>query len=327
MAISKTQQKLESLWYRKTVWWLWLFLPLNWLLKALVWFRRKFYQWGIFSSKKLAVPVIVIGNINVGGTGKTPLAIYLLQWLKDNGYKPGLVTRGYGGDASEHPLIVQSDSNSSNVGDEPLLIYNRTNAHIVVDHQRARGGQKLIDDFQCDIILCDDGLQHYALHRNLEILVTDTTRGVGNGWLMPFGPLRETPARGALCDLAVVNGETMILEPEMIKHMVKHEDADRSQLQQPLAAVAAIGNPNRFFNTLADLSISFRPVPFPDHHSFEEKDFESFPADIIMTEKDAVKCQKFADERFYYLPISAKLSANTMQQFEQQLQRLKSNFS
>ncbi len=326
MAISKTQQFFEQLWYRPTAWWLWLFLPIHWLLKVLIWLRRKFYQWGLLNSTKLKIPVIVIGNINVGGTGKTPLAIYLLQWLQRQGFKPGLVTRGYGGDSSLHPLVVGENSKVSEVGDEPFLIFKRSQAVIVADYQRARGAQKLIDDFQCDIILCDDGLQHYALQRDIEILVIDKKRGFGNSWLMPFGPLRETPARADYCDIKVINGDNMELKLEAISNTQGHKKTS-DELQRPLTAVAAIGHPERFFSSLAELKLSFKPVPFPDHHKFIADDFAPFPADIIMTEKDAVKCAEFADARFHYLPVSVELDESVLALLHNKIQSLESHDS
>ncbi|NVJ65307.1 MAG: tetraacyldisaccharide 4'-kinase [Gammaproteobacteria bacterium] len=312
MSISKSQQFFENLWYRDTPWWLWIFLPFHLLLSLLVWLRRRFYKWGIFNSYKADVPVIVIGNVSIGGTGKTPFAIYLLNQLKLQGYNPGLVTRGYGGDSSKHPLVVNKDSPTELVGDEPKLIFNNTQVPIVVDYRRARGARRLVSEFNCDLIICDDGLQHYALQRDLEVLIIDGTRGFGNGFLMPFGPLRETIGRSKKCDISIINGQQMQLQAQAIRKLVTHEAVETVNL--PLTAIAAIGNPQRFYNTLKELELEFETQNFPDHHKFTQADFASIDGNIIMTEKDAVKCSFLKDERFYYLPVSAQIDDNIEQQ-------------
>ncbi len=322
MAISKSQVFFEKLWYRNTVWWLWLFFPFHWLLKLLAWLRRSFYQLGFFKSSKLVVPVIVIGNINVGGTGKTPFAVYLLNYLKDQGHKPGLITRGYGSDTSLHPQLVEQQSQLNEVGDEPLLIFQNTQCPIIVDHQRSRGAQQLVDDYGCDIVVCDDGLQHYALQRDLEILIVDNSRGYGNGWLMPFGPLREPISRARHCDVKILNGKDMTLEASILKLVVDSSAITLDELKKPIHAVAGIGNPQRFFNSLKSLSVEFTEQSFPDHHNFQASDFTEQAGSIIMTEKDAVKCKAFADKRFYYLPVTAKLSPESQSILKQALNKL-----
>ncbi len=308
MSISRSQQFLENLWYRNKPWWLWLFLPLHGLLYLLVWFRKQFYRWGLFSSTDLKVPVVIIGNINVGGTGKTPFAIYLLNMLKAQGYKPGLVTRGYGGDTDLHPLVVDESSEARFVGDEPLLIFRQTKATIIVDYNRARGANKLVDEYNCDLIICDDGLQHYALQRDLEVLIVDGVRGFGNGFLMPFGPLREPIRRANSCDICIVNGDTMQLRPQAVRRLNTESIVDSVEL--PLTAIAAIGNPQRFFDTLNSLGLQFETKIFPDHHQFSQHNFANIQGNIIMTEKDAVKCSFVDEERFYYLPVNAEVDTN-----------------
>ncbi|WP_251359875.1 tetraacyldisaccharide 4'-kinase [Kangiella sp. TOML190] len=307
MAVSKTQQFFESIWYVKKSWWLYLFYPLHWLLALLVILRRACYKLGIFNSAKPNVPVIVIGNINVGGTGKTPLAIHLLKFLKAEGFKPGLVTRGYGGQSEQYPIVVEQTSKPCQVGDEPKLIFNNTQSPVVVDRQRARGAQKLVDEFSCDLILCDDGLQHYALQRDIEILVVDAERQFGNGLLMPLGPLREPVSRASQTDLTVVNGDTMQLNPAKLRS-VKDRSEIELKLQGSITAIAAIGNPQRFYNTLTQLGYEFSSQSFADHHHFSPEDFENIEGSIIMTEKDAVKCQEFANDNCYYLPVTAQLA-------------------
>lgn len=335
MATSASQQFFERLWYRPTVWWLWLFLPLQLILRGVVYLRRSLYRFGIFSSTTLAVPVVVIGNITVGGTGKTPLAIYILELLLSKGFKPGLVTRGYGGQSEQYPLLVTDEVGPSECGDEPFLIHKRTAATVVVDPVRSRGGQKLID-LGCDIIICDDGLQHYALQRDLEIAVIDASRGLGNrglgnGWLMPMGPLREPKHRLQSVDIEITNGLDMLLKPLDIKSLEHHsifdaEVANEAELnstqQKSIHAVAAIGNPQRFFDTLKTLNINATEHVFPDHHQFSADDFKLMNGVVVMTEKDAVKCYDFADNRMYYLPVIAELGAAKAQQIEQKLLNL-----
>ncbi|NVK21823.1 MAG: tetraacyldisaccharide 4'-kinase [Kangiellaceae bacterium] len=313
MAISKSQQFFENLWYRPTVWWLWLLLPLQLLLRVIVWLRRKFYQWGIFKSYKPAVPVVVIGNINVGGTGKTPLAIYLIKLLSKQGLKVGLVTRGYGGESAHYPLLMTEQVKPQECGDEPFLIYNHTAATIVVDPNRSRGAEKLAE-LGCDLVLCDDGLQHYKLQRDLEIVVIDGQRQFGNGWLMPFGPLREPVSRLNSADIQVVNGQSMQLIAKSITQMNDWQPVSldtQAIIQKNCHAVAAIGNPQRFYSTLARLGFNFSQHSFPDHHQFTADDIErirqnqSLP--IVMTEKDAVKCREFDVDDLYFLPVEAQL--------------------
>lgn len=317
MAISKSQQFFESLWYRKTVWWLWLFWPFHLLLRLIVWLRRSFYRIGLFKSTKLKTPVIVIGNITVGGTGKTPLAIYLIELLKSQGYKPGLISRGYGGNSEHYPLTVTESTPASESGDEPFLIRRRTQVPVVVDPVRARGAQEL-EAMGCDIIVCDDGLQHYALQRDIEIVVVDGNRQLGNGWLMPFGPLREPQSRLKQANHIIVNGKDMVLEPDPIQAISHHQ----IELKEPITAVAAIGHPERFYKTLDSLGYQFERQSFPDHYQFSKQDFDLFQGSILMTEKDAVKCLSFADERFYFLPVSAKLSKPFLQSLMEQIKAI-----
>lgn len=322
MAVSATQHFFERLWYRPTVWWLWLFLPLQLLLRRVVFIRRKLYALGLFKSTRLPKPVVVIGNITVGGTGKTPLAIYILEWLQAEGYKPGLVTRGYGGSATNFPLVLgaenyQDSLDSSVTGDEPFLIHQRTGALVAVDPVRSRGGQKLVD-LGCDIIICDDGLQHYALERDLELVVIDGKRQLGNGWLMPMGPLREPKSRLKSTDLTIINGDTMLLKPDHITALGHHKELESNKV----TAVAAIGNPQRFFDTLENLGLKSSPIVFPDHHQYTRDDFVALDGPIVMTEKDAVKCQQLADDRMYYLPVSTELEAALESQLKQKIKAL-----
>jgi tetraacyldisaccharide 4'-kinase len=199
----------DKIWYQ-TLWYHWpillLLSPLAgffWLLSAL---RRKLFLLGIKSSEKLPVTIIVVGNISVGGNGKTPLVIELAQWLRQQGYHPGVLSRGYGGKSKHYPLSVNTSSDAAVVGDEPVLMRQHLACPMVVDPQRSRGAKMLHQQFKCDVIICDDGLQHYALQRDIEIVVMDGKRRCGNGFLLPVGPLREGQWRLKSVDFVIVNG-------------------------------------------------------------------------------------------------------------------------
>ena len=326
MAVSKSQQFFEDLWYNSPPWWLWFLLPLQWLLRLVVWLRRALYHTHLLKSYHAGVPTIVIGNINVGGTGKTPLAIYLLKLLQQEGYKPGLVTRGYGGQSDTYPLRVTDNSNPQQVGDEPFLIYLNTKAMIAVDPNRSRAAKLLVKE-GCDILLCDDGLQHYALQRDIEIAVVDSQRMFGNQWLLPMGPLREPVSRLKQCDLQVYNGKTMLLQPKPIKNVVSWSIISQQQQallkSKNLNAVAAIGNPQRFFNTIKALGYRVIEKTFPDHHQFTKDDFVDGDGPVIMTEKDAVKCREVAKEHFYFLPVEAELDKEITQKLLTLIRKVK----
>jgi len=275
------------------------------------------------------VPVIVIGNISVGGTGKTPLVIFLAQWLKSQGYQPGIVSRGYGGKATHWPQEVTADSDPILVGDEPVLIAKRTSCPMAVSPNRPEAVQKLINENKCNIIISDDGLQHYALGRDIEIAVINGQQKFGNGFLLPAGPLREPVSRLKSVDFVVTNGQgtfpfstfKMQLIPGEI-YQVSHpmNKLNLDDIHQPIQAIAGIGNPQRFFDTLKSLNLQIIEHPFPDHHAFKLKDID-FGQDalILMTEKDAVKCQAFANERCWCLPVEAKVDAKFIQNLQKKL--------
>ena len=291
-------------------------LPLERLFSHKAQQRRRAYQQGQKASYRAPVPVIVVGNISVGGTGKTPFTLWLLERLKQKGYRPGVVSRGYGGKAPEYPFIVTSDSSAHDSGDEPLMLAMRGGCPVVVDPDRARAARALLEHSDCDLIISDDGLQHYALARDLEIVLIDGGRGLGNRHCLPAGPLRETPERLLEADFVVVNGagytpesvafERMQLQPQAL-HNLQHQQVDLGP--QAVHAVAGIGHPERFFETLRGLGFSVQPHPFADHHAFCAEDLQfGDELAVIMTEKDAVKCRAFAADNRYYLPVQALLS-------------------
>ena len=303
---------------------------------ALVSLRRQLYQLGILPSQRFPVPVIVVGNITVGGTGKTPLVIWLANHLRSLGYKPGIISRGYKGRATQWPLTVSADSNPAFVGDEAALIVRRTASPMVVDPNRCQAIERLLaDNTDCDIVIADDGLQHYALQRDIEIVVTDGSRGFGNSMMLPVGPMREPKTRLRSVDYVITNG---VVLPNAYPMSVSGKtliNLGNAEQQSPLSdwqgrqvhALAAIGNPERFFTLLRGVGMQVIEHRFMDHHAFTLSDLQ-FDRDwpVVMTEKDAVKCaeyiQQLDPERFWYLPVDAILSDEFIAQFDQQINTL-----
>lgn len=268
---------------------------------------------------KLSVPVVVVGNISLGGTGKTPFVIWLVEQLREWGWKPGVISRGYGGHAVAYPLRVAADTPAAQAGDEPALMARRLGCPLAVAPDRVAAAKLLIDSGEVDILIADDGLQHYRLARDLEICVVDGARGLGNGVLLPAGPLRESPARLAQVGLVVINGEgwnadtenqlTLQLEMGDAINMV---DGSARQLAafagRSAYAVAGIGNPARFFAALRRQGILVIEHAYPDHHRYSAADLhfgDSLP--LLMTEKDAVKCAAFASKQHWAVPVNAQI--------------------
>lgn len=293
-----------------------LLLPLGWLFRGIAGLRRLAYARGWLSAWRAPVPVIVIGNITVGGTGKTPLTLALVGRLQEAGWRPGIVSRGYGGEA-DYPARVGVDSLASVVGDEPLLLARRSGVPVVVDPLRARGVQHLLAHSDCNLIVCDDGLQHYALARDIEIVVIDGMRGLGSALPLPAGPLREPPARLASVDFCVINGDWRLPEPLPVAAstmtLVPGAWLPVTGIGEPPApgavhAVAGIGHPPRFFALLERLGYQPIPHPFPDHHAYGVGDLVFTPSlPLVMTEKDAVKCAGLAPADTWFVPVQAIL--------------------
>ncbi|MFZ5594487.1 MAG: tetraacyldisaccharide 4'-kinase [Pseudomonadota bacterium] len=307
-----------------------LLLPLSWLFRLVATLRRAAYRAGLLKVTRLPVPVIVVGNISVGGAGKTPLVIWLAEFLKQRGYRPAIVSRGYGGQARAYPLLVTPDSDPLLAGDEAVLLARRCSCPMAVAPDRVAAARKVLEA-GCDIIISDDGLQHYRLGRDIEIAVIDGARRFGNGRCLPAGPLREPPGRLKRVDLVVVNGgpaETgrfeMRLRSGMVRNLVDEGIArDPAGFQgETVHAVAGIGHPARFFGHLKKLGLNVTGHPFPDHHPYTAQDLQfGDDAPIIMTEKDAVKCRKFADAQHWYLPVAAELSGGFGERLVQLLGR------
>lgn len=293
-----------------------IFMPISMIYDDIIRFRSFLYRIGLFKKHKLSVPVVIVGNITVGGTGKTPLILSLARLLREEGYKPGIISRGYGGNSETWPVWVDDQTKAELVGDEAVLMVKRADCPIVVGPERYKAAQMLLDKSDCDIILSDDGLQHYALARDIEIAVIDGKRRFGNGYLLPCGPLRESISRLQTVDLVIVNGTAEECEENEFQMEIEGNIAINLKTREEkmltdfsgasVHALAGIGNPKRFFNLLESHNISIDAHSFPDHHQFTSDDIV-FDGDksVLMTEKDAVKCFDFASEKHWYVPIKA----------------------
>jgi tetraacyldisaccharide 4'-kinase len=306
------QTWLNNLWYgaASPPWWM---RPLSAVYGAAAAIRRTAYSLRLARSTRLPCPVIVVGNLTVGGTGKTPLVCWLAGQLVELGFRPGVVSRGYGG-SSRAARLVQGSDNSDQVGDEAILLVRRSRVPVAIGRKRPAAAQLLINA-GCDVIVSDDGLQHYALQRDCEIVVIDGDRRFGNGRLLPAGPLRETPARLQHADAAVVNGgdaashaglRMRLLATSAVAMKYGTSKPLREFSGQPVHAIAAIGNPQRFFAMLRAVGINVIEHPLPDHAKLGIDDI-SFADDlaVLMTEKDAVKCRDIAGPHHWYVPVSA----------------------
>jgi tetraacyldisaccharide 4'-kinase len=307
------QSWLNDIWYERAAppWWL---LPLSLIYGAVVVSRRHFYA--MRKPARVSLPVVVVGNLSVGGTGKTPLVCWLVARLADLGFKPGIVTRGYGGSSGNVRLVVSSDDPGV-VGDESILLARRTGMPVAIGRDRPAASQLLVNAGR-DVIVSDDGLQHYALVRDCEIVVIDGDRLFGNGRLLPAGPLRETRTRLAAADAVVVNGGRALLDGalsmrleakralSLIGGAVKRLDEFAGH---SVHAVAGIGNPQRFFNMLRARGIEVTGHPLPDHARLQASDIsfaDGLP--VLMTEKDAVKCELIAGPQHWYVPVTASFT-------------------
>lgn len=308
---------LQSCWYgdRPPPWWT---RPLATLYGGATAARRWMYRHGWLGSERLPVPVIVVGNIVAGGAGKTPLTIALVEALRARGYKPGVVSRGYGGMART-PMLLDVQPDPATVGDEPALIRMRTGASVAIGAKRIEAARLLLSE-GVDVVIADDGLQHYALARDVEICVIDGTRRFGNGRLLPAGPLREPASRLRDVDFVVCNGgdarnREVPMQLAISNAIALAEPARTSPLEafagRPVHAIAGIGHPPRFFDALRALGIDVIEHPFPDHHRYTATDL-AFGDDLsaLMTEKDAVKCRAFAQADWWSVPVNAELSAD-----------------
>ena len=301
-----------------------LLLPLSWLYGLVSGVISLLYRLGIKRAWRAPVPVVVVGNLTAGGNGKTPVVIWLVEQLKACGIRVGVVSRGYGGKAAKYPLLLTPDTLTSEAGDEPVLIYQRTGAPVAVSPVRSEAVQALLAEHDVQIIITDDGLQHYALARDKEIVVIDGVRRFGNGWWLPAGPMRERASRLKSVDAVIVNGGVahqgeipMHLHPGLAVNLRTGERKAVAQLPA-LVAMAGIGHPPRFFATLEQCGAKLeKRVPLADHQALVPEQVAAFTVPgqtLIMTEKDAVKCRAFAKENWWYLPVDAELSGEQPEQ-------------
>ncbi|MAF83525.1 MAG: tetraacyldisaccharide 4'-kinase [Gammaproteobacteria bacterium] len=311
----RIERRVERLWYG-TSWFAILLLPFTWVYRLVIAVRRTAYRAGGLRSTRCSAPVIVVGNITVGGSGKTPFVVWLVSYLAEAGMRPGIVSRGYGGSAGRNPVLVSTDSHAAMVGDEPLLLARRTGIPVCVCSDRVAAVQRLLKDTDINVVVADDGLQHYRLQRDLEIIIIDGQRGLGNGWMLPAGPLREPVARLAEADLVFSNGQAegvqsfvFELVPGPVHALIGARERDLREFSGACVwAVAGIGNPERFYALLRSHGIDFEPVAVADHGIIDlERLTSRRDRPILMTEKDAVKYSAKSLTDVWWVPVEVHL--------------------
>lgn len=304
-----------------------LLLPLSFVFFIVSRLRFYCYKLGVLRVYYSTIPVVVVGNITVGGSGKTPIVIALCHHFAEQGKRVGVVSRGYGGVYRQDTLLVTDSTKPSECGDEPALIASETKANVVVARRRSLAVQYLTEHNLVDIIISDDGLQHYAMGRKVEVAVVDTVDELGNGLLLPAGPLRELPSRLSSVDIVINHGggdDAKVSSHLVAKKFINVVTGEEKSLDGFKATrcygVAGIAKPKRFFATLEGLGIDVVQKPFSDHHPFSDKDLNfdgGYP--ILMTSKDCVKCKSFATSQMWYLAVNAELSVDFYQQLESKL--------
>lgn len=311
---------IERIWSGKSLLYL-LLLPFSWLYGLITTAIRLSYRLGLRKAWRAPIPVVVVGNLTAGGNGKTPVVIWLVEQLQQRGIKVGVVSRGYGGKADSYPVVLTTDTSPAEAGDEPVLIYQRTGARVAVAPRRSDAVKALLASEPPQIIITDDGLQHYALARDKEIVVIDGIRRFGNGWWLPAGPMRERASRLKSVDAIIVNGGVaeegeiaMQLSPGEAIHLYSGRRKPLKQFSR-VVAMAGIGHPPRFFNTLAEAGVTLAgSIPLADHQALSEAEITALvqPGQtLLMTEKDAVKYRPYAQPTsdWWYLPVDAHLSS------------------
>ncbi|HBW43121.1 MAG TPA: tetraacyldisaccharide 4'-kinase [Leclercia adecarboxylata] len=319
---------IARIWSGESPLWL-LLLPLSWLYGLVSGLIRLSYKVGLKRAWRAPVPVVVVGNLTAGGNGKTPVVIWLVEQLTQRGIRVGVVSRGYGGKAERYPLLLTGQTTTAQAGDEPVLIFQRTGAPVAVSPVRSEAVQALLSQTDVQMVITDDGLQHYALARDKEIVVIDGVRRFGNGWWLPAGPMRERASRLKSVDAVIVNGGSaqageipMQLRPGLAVNLLTGERRDVAELPN-LVAMAGIGHPPRFFSTLEACGARLlNTVPLADHQALSQAQVAGFTASgqtLIMTEKDAVKCRAFARDNWWYLPVDAELQGEKPERLLQAL--------
>ncbi len=320
-------RSVEVIWYQKKFF-SYLLYPFSWIYRLVLVICRCQYRLKFKKKSQFPVPIVVVGNITVGGSGKTPLAVALAKWFKQCGWQPGIVSRGYSGISTSSPRVVLPTTDPILVGEEAVLLASKTGCAVVVAKDRVAAVEYLLTQFNCNLVISDDGLQHWPLSRDVDIAVVDGQRRFGNGYCLPAGPLREPIERLTEVDFIVNNGGesagewSMSLIPGQIYQLNRPErsiTADELK-DRSVHAVAGIGNPQRFFDSLKKLGFKIIPHAFPDHYFFKKADLEfADDAVIIMTEKDAVKCRDFANDRMWCLPVHAELPELFLRKLHQKI--------
>lgn len=301
---------LEASWYKQKLTLLGVaFLPLSglfWLLSSI---RRLAFKLGLIKSFKAHVPLIVVGNIGIGGNGKTPFVLWLVPYLQNRGLKVGVISRGYGSKAKSYPYLVNENSSVEESGDEPYLLFSRLQCPLVIGADRQASCEYLQTHFDLDVIISDDGLQHYKMQRDIELCIVDSQRRFGNGFLLPVGPLRELPSRLKSVDMVIENGADEGVAYQLNHSGIYSVKGNLKVNDYPIEghAVSAIGSPSRFEKSLENEGINLQGRHhFRDHHQYQQSDFSTMgEAAVFMTEKDAVKCTHFAKANWYYLKVDA----------------------
>jgi tetraacyldisaccharide 4'-kinase len=319
---------ISRIWSGESPLWL-LLLPLSWLYGLVSGLIRLSYKLGLKKAWRAPVPVVVVGNLTAGGNGKTPVVIWLVEQLTRRGIRVGVVSRGYGGKAARYPLLLNKQTTTAEAGDEPVLIFQRTGVPVAVSPERSEAVQALLEQAPVQLVITDDGLQHYALARDKEIVVVDGVRRFGNGWWLPAGPMRERASRLRSVDAVIVNGGMpqageipMTLKPGLAVNLLSGERRNVAQLPG-LVAMAGIGHPPRFFATLEQCGATLvKTIPLADHQAVSLQQVAAMTSPgqtLIMTEKDAVKCRPFACDNWWYLPVDAELQGEQPEQLLQEL--------
>jgi len=322
-----------NLWYSKNIlsYLLW---PFSLLWQWGMQLRQSLYKCGIFGSTHFPVPIIVVGNLTVGGNGKTPMIIALFKLLQEMGFKPGIVSRGYGGALKKGAYLVTATSNASLVGDEPLLLARRLNCPLAIGAKRVEAVNLLLAHHDCDVVLSDDGLQHLAMGRTMELIIVDGERQFGNGFCLPAGPLRESIKRLQTTQWVIYHStepvylQRFFLQPHCFRSVTKPECTRPLQAfaHQRVAAIAAIGYPQRFLEALRALHITVKATLFRDHHVYKKAELAIYKNNtVIMTEKDAVKCATFDLNDAWYLEVSAVLSETLESKLRDHFEAWKNN--
>ncbi|VTP14744.1 Tetraacyldisaccharide 4'-kinase [Phytobacter ursingii] len=319
---------IARIWSGESPLWL-LLLPLSWLYGLVSGIIRLCWRLGLKKAWRAPVPVVVVGNLTAGGNGKTPVVVWLVEQLQQRGIRVGVVSRGYGGKAAHYPLLLTPETTTAEAGDEPVLIFQRTGAPVAVSPARVDAVKALLTASPVQLIVTDDGLQHYRLHRDKEIVVIDGVRRFGNGWWLPAGPMRERASRLKSVDAVITNGGialpgeiAMRLQPGLAVNLLTGERCNVNALQN-LVAMAGIGHPPRFFATLHEAGAHpVKTVALADHQALSPQDVSALiepDQTLIMTEKDAVKCRPFAEQNWWYLPVDAHLEDKQAEKLLQEL--------